>query len=142
MSIAIEQPTEADLDIIHGFLTETYWSPGIAREKVAAAAAHSFCAIARDESGALIGFARAVSDHVHFAWIADVMVLPQARGKGVARGMVAALMQHPEMQGLRRWLLATCDAHGVYAELGFKPLAKPERFMEITIAAPFGGATT
>ena len=141
MKIAIEQPSEADLHIVHAFLAETYWSPGIPREKVAQAAAHSVCAIARDESGALVGFARAVTDYVHFAWIADVMVLPSHQGKGAGRAMVAALKAHPDLQNLRRWLLATRDAHGVYAALGFKPLARPERFMEVTIAAPFGQAT-
>ena len=141
MTISIEQPKAADLDTIHAFLTETYWSPGISRELVARAAANSICAIARDENGALTGFARAVTDRVHFAWIADVMVTPAHQGKGLGRAMVAALKAHPELQGLRRWLLATRDAHGVYAALGFHALAKPERFMEVTIAAPFGQAT-
>ena len=138
MIISIEQPSEADLDIIHGFLTESYWAPGIPRAVVARAAAHSICAIARNDDGALVGYARVVSDRTTFAWVADVMVLPEQRGKGIARDLVRALRAHPELQGLRRWLLATRDAHGVYAPVGFAPLSAPERFMEIRIAAPYG----
>ena len=138
MNISIEQPSEADLDIIHGFLTESYWVPGIPRAVVARAAAHSICAIARNDDGALVGYARVVSDRTTFAWVADVMVLPEQRGKGIARDLVRALRAHPELQGLRRWLLATRDAHGVYAPVGFAPLSAPERFMEIRIAAPYG----
>jgi GNAT superfamily N-acetyltransferase len=72
-----------------------------------------------------------VSDRASFAWLCDVFVLPAHRGQGVARSLVRALRAHPELQGLRRWLLATRDAHGVYAALGFAPLAQPERWMEI-----------
>jgi GNAT superfamily N-acetyltransferase len=138
MYIAIEQPSEADLDIIHAFLTETYWSPGISREQVARAAANSICSIARDDAGGLIGYARVVTDRTSFAWLADVMVLPAHQGQGIGRALVAALQVHPEMQNLRRWVLGTRDAHGVYAALGFTPLAAPERYMEIRIANPYG----
>jgi len=140
--IAIEQPSEADLDVIHGALTRTYWSPGIAREVVAQAFAHSTVALARDEGGGLIGFARLVTDKATFAWIADVIVLPGHEGQGLARTLVRALRALPELQGLRRWLLATKDAHGVYAPLGFAPLAAPDRFMEIKLAAPYGRETS
>src|SRR5262249_42127276 len=97
---------------------------------------------ARDEQGALLGFARAVTDYASFAWIADVFVLPEARGQGLARKLVGAFRAHPELQTLRRWLLATRDAHGVYAPLGFVPLTGVARYMEIRNPAPFGRATS
>lgn len=134
--IAIEQPTDADLDVIHATLAATYWSPGVPRDVVARGCANALCAIARDGSGAVAGFARVISDRASFAWLCDVFVLPHAQGRGVARGLVRALRAHPELQGLRRWLLATRDAHGVYAPLGFAPLAAPERWMEIFTLRP------
>jgi GNAT superfamily N-acetyltransferase len=138
--IEIGAPTESDLDMIHAILAETYWSPGVSREVVERACAHSICALARDERAALIGFARVVTDCATFAWLADVFVLPERQGKGVARSLVRALMAHPELQGLRRWLLATRDAHGVYAALGYEPISAPERWMEISPPAPYGRA--
>ena len=134
--VAVEQPSQADLDVIHATLAESYWSPGVPRDVVARGCANALCAIARDADGALVGFARVVSDRASFAWLCDVFVLPAAQGQGVARGLVSALRAHPELQGLRRWLLATRDAHGVYAPLGFAPLAAPERWMEIAELAP------
>jgi GNAT superfamily N-acetyltransferase len=130
MSVSISFDTAAlDLDVIHGFLTTSYWSPGIPRATVARAIAGSLC-VGAYRDGAQVGFARLVTDRATFAWLADVFVLPEARGLGTGRAMVQALMDHPEMQGLRRWLLATLDAHGVYAALGWTPLARPERFLE------------
>lgn len=142
ITIAIAQPTEAEIDAIHAVLAESYWSPGIPRAMVARAFAHSVAALARDEAGALAGFARLVTDKATFAWLADVIVLPPYGGKGLARAMVAALRAHPELQGLRRWLLATKDAHGVYAPLGFEPIAAPERYMEIKLPTPYGQASS
>ncbi|HYD86289.1 MAG TPA: GNAT family N-acetyltransferase [Vitreimonas sp.] len=140
--IAIEQPSETDIDAIHAVLRETYWSPGIPREVVARACANSMCAVARDESGKLIGFARLVTDKATFAWLCDVIVLPGKQGKGLGRALVQTFQRHPELQGLRRWLLGTKDAHGVYAPLGFTPLDAPERFMQIRNPAPYGTKTS
>jgi GNAT superfamily N-acetyltransferase len=140
--IDIERPSESDIDAIHTVLRETYWSPGIPREVVACAWANSMCALARDETGRLIGFARLVTDKATFAWLCDVIVLPGKQGRGLGRALVRAFREHPELQGLRRWLLGTKDAHGVYAPLGFKPLDYPDRFMEIRDPAPYGRATT
>jgi GNAT superfamily N-acetyltransferase len=137
--IAVEQPSDADIDIIHAALTETYWSPGIPREIVARAFANSLAALAR-EGGALVGWARLVTDKATFAWLCDVWVAPSQRGGGLGRAMVGTLRAHPELQGLRRWLLGTRDAHGVYAALGFEPIAAPERLMEIRLGAPYGVA--
>ncbi|NIJ32951.1 GNAT family N-acetyltransferase [Sphingomonas oligoaromativorans] len=125
-------PAELDLDTIHGFLTTSYWSPGIPRETVARAIAGSLCVGAYRERRQ-IGFARVVSDRATFAYLADVFVLEEARGEGIGRAMVRALMEHHELQGLRRWFLATLDAHGVYEALGWQPVAHPERLLEITV---------
>ncbi len=139
--IAIEPPTEADIDILHAMLRETYWSPGIPRDVVARACVHSLCAIARDDAGKLIGFARLVTDKATFAWLCDVVVLPGKQGRGLGRALVKTFREHPELQGLRRWMLATRDAHSVYAPLGFAPLDAPERFMQIKNPEPYGTNT-
>jgi GNAT superfamily N-acetyltransferase len=141
-AIAIEQPSETDIEIIHAVLRETYWSPGIPRDVVARACANSMCAIARDEHGKLIGFARLVTDKATFAWLCDVIVLPGKQGKGLGRALVQTFQRHPELHGLRRWLLATKDAHGVYEPLGFAALAAPDRLMEIRNPAPYGSTTS
>lgn len=140
-SIAIEQPSETDIDAIHAVLRETYWSPGIPREVVARAAANSMCAIARNDEGKLIGFARLVTDRATFAWLCDVIVLPGKQGMGLGRALVRSFLDHPELQGLRRWLLGTKDAHSVYTPLGFSALDAPERFMHIRNPAPYGRTT-
>ena len=109
-AIQIGQPTETDITALHTVLVESYWSIGIPRALVAKACAHSLCAVARDEVGGLIGFARLVTDRATFAWLCDVVVLPEHQGKGLARSLVRAFREHPELQGLRRWLLGTRDA--------------------------------
>jgi GNAT superfamily N-acetyltransferase len=137
-AIALEQPSQTDLDIIHAVLAETYWSPGIPREVVAKAAANSICAIARDEGGALIGFARLVTDRATFAWLCDVIVLLPHQGQGIGRDLVRTLQAHPELGNLRRWILGTRDAHGVYEKLGFTAIEEPYRLMHIRNANPYG----
>lgn len=138
LAITIEQPSQTDIDAIHAVLKETYWSPGIPRDVVARACANSMCAVARDESGKLIGFARLVTDKATFAWLCDVIVLPGKQGRGLGRALVQTFQNHPELQGLRRWLLGTKDAHGVYEPLGFSALSAPQRLMEIRNAEPYG----
>src|SRR5690606_3483565 len=96
--IAIEQPSETDIDAIHAVLRETYWSPGIPRETVARACANSMCALARDDKGKLIGFARLVTDKATFAWLCDVIVLPGKQGRGLGRALVQTFQRHPELQ--------------------------------------------
>jgi len=140
--IAIEQPSETDIDVIHGVLTKSYWSPGIARGIVAKACANSMCATARDDEGKLIGFARLVTDRATFAWLCDVIVLPGKQGKGVGRNLVRVFQEHPDLQGLRRWMLGTRDAHGVYEALGFGPIEEPHRLMHIRNWNPYGIPTT
>lgn len=136
--IAIEQPSETDIDAIHAVLKETYWSPGIPRDVVARACANSMCAVARDDTGKLVGFARLVTDKATFAWLCDVIVLPGKQGRGLGRALVKTFQDLPELQGLRRWLLGTKDAHGVYEPLGFTPIEAPERLMHIKNPNPYG----
>jgi GNAT superfamily N-acetyltransferase len=117
---------------VHRWLsTDAYWSLGRTRETVERAVAGSFVCGAYDEGGQQVAFARAVSDGATFAWICDVYVAPDARGQGLGRGMVAELRDRLRSRGVRRVLLATRDAHGVYAALGFRPLAHPEQWMEL-----------
>lgn len=120
---------DLDLDVIHGFLRESYWSPGIPRALVERAIAGSLC-FGLYRGSAQLGFARVVSDRATFAYLADVFVLPGARGLGLGRWLVDCILAHPDLQGLRRWMLATTDAHGLYAQVGFTPLSAPDKLME------------
>ena len=121
---------DLDLEAIHNFLRESYWSKGVPRSIVEKAIHHSLCFGLYHDSRQ-IGFGRAVSDQATFAYLADVFVLPSYRGRGLGKWLIACVLAHPELQGLRRWLLATRDAHGLYEQNGFVALRKPEIFMEI-----------
>lgn len=118
-----------DVKAIHTFLTGTYWSPGIPLEVVQRAVANSVC-VGAYEATSQVGFARMVTDQATFAYLADVYVLEAHRGKGLSKRMISALLELPALQGLRRMMLATRDAHGLYAGFGFTPLTNPSRFME------------
>ena len=118
-----------DVDAVHDFLTTSYWAAGISRELVERSMRHSLCFAALD-GGATVGFARVISDQATFAYIADVFVLPSHRGRGVSKAILTAIAGHPSLQGLRRWHLVTRDAHALYAQFGFAPVAAPERHME------------
>jgi len=122
-------PVRLQLDAIHGYLARTYWARDIPRETMARAVANSVC-VGAYHGDRQVGFARVVTDRATFAYLADVFVLPDHGGNGLAKAMVQALHDHPELQGLRRWMLATRDAHGVYAALGWQPVAEPELFMQ------------
>ena len=134
-----DDPAAVDLDAVHAFLTASYWSPGIDRGRVARAAAGSLCATLVAPGGALVGFARAVTDRASFAYLADVFVLDGHTGRGFGRALTRFLLDHPDTQTVRRWMLATRDAHGVYTALGFAPLADPSVFLELR---PSGGQFT
>lgn len=125
-----DDKTRLDVARIHDWLASSYWSPGIARELVERAIAGSHCLGAYDASGAQVGFARMITDHATFAWLADVWVDEAARGQGLGRRMVTWFLDHPDFAGLRRIGLTTADAHGVYAALGFHALMRPDRYME------------
>jgi GNAT superfamily N-acetyltransferase len=124
-------PERLDLDVIHGFLREAYWSPGVPREVVQRSFAHSLCFGLYAPGGAQAGFARAVTDHATFAWIADVFVLPEHRGRGLATWLMRTVLDHPDLQELRRVVLATRDAHGLYLRFGFEPLPNADRWLAL-----------
>ena len=125
-----DDDSRLDITRIHGWLASSYWSPGIDLALVARAIAGSHCLGAYDASGAQVGFARAITDHATFAWIADVWVEECARGQGLGRRMVQWFVDHPDFAGIRRIALVTADAHGVYEALGFHALLRPDRYME------------
>jgi GNAT superfamily N-acetyltransferase len=122
--------SRVDLDRVHGWLSrEAYWSPGLDRAVFERAVANSLVASAFVDGGQ-VAFARVVTDRATYAWLCDVFVAEAARGRGVGQRLVAALIAHPDLQGLRRWSLRTRDAHGFYQRFGFTSVTAPERFME------------
>jgi GNAT superfamily N-acetyltransferase len=123
-------PARLDRALIHRFLSEqSYWASGVPRAVVDRSIEHSLCFGVYRE-GAQVAFARVVTDRATFAYLADVFVLPGWRSDGVGQWMIGIVVRHPELQGLRRFLLATKDAHGLYARFGFSPLANPARLLE------------
>jgi len=123
-------PARLDLEAIHAYLTRSYWAEGIPRELVARSVAGSLCA-GLYHRGAQIGFARVVTDRATFAYLCDVYVLEEYQGQGLGSWLLRHTLDHPELQGLRRLMLVTRSAHGLYRPLGFGPLARPENHMEI-----------
>ena len=119
-----------DLDVVFGFLTNCYWAKGVPRDVVARSIENSLCFGLYTE-GKQAGFARVISDYATYAYIGDVFVLDSFRGNGLGKWLMECIMQHPRLQGLRRWSLVTRDAHGLYAKLGFEPLKKPQNYMEL-----------
>jgi len=121
--------TRIDFAQLHRWLADTYWSPGIPRELVERAAANSAAVMGAYQGGRQVGFERAVSDTVRFGYIADVYVEAALRNRGIARRLVAALMDQPALREVQNWYLLTKDAQGVYAKLGFAVFEHPELFM-------------
>jgi len=124
-------PARLDLDLIHGFLTNCYWAKGIPREVVARSIEHSLCFGVYDGRGAQAGFANVVSDFATVAYLGDVFIVESHRGRALSKWLMECIVQHPALQGLRRWILLTRDAHGLYSQVGFTPLKAPERYMEL-----------
>ena len=124
-------PVRLNLNVIFNFLTNCYWAQGIPRETVARSVEHSLCFGVYDGNGAQVGFARVVSDFATVAYLGDVFILESHRGRGLSKWMMECITQHPSLQGLRRWILLTRDAHALYAKFGFTPVAKPDRYMEL-----------
>ena len=124
-------PARLQVPVIHGFLTRCYWAEGIPEETVRRSIAHSLC-FGVYAGGQQVGFARVITDRATFAYLADVFVLPAHRGRGLAEQLLRVILSDPDLQGLRRFLLGTRDAHGLYAKLGFSSIAKPEIWMEIS----------
>lgn len=128
-------PARLDTHTIRAYLRTSYWAAGIPLEIVEEACRNSLCfgLYHAPETGesAQVGFARVVTDYATFAWLADVFVLERNRGVGLSKWMMECVMAHPQLAGLRRWMLATRDAHTLYTRFGFTPLGDPRKFMEI-----------
>ena len=140
-----------DFDVIHDYLTQSYWSPGIPRATVERAARNSMAfgvyyvpaaGDARSDNWEQVGFGRVITDRTTFAYLADVFVLEAHRGRGLGVWLVETISAHPELQGLRRWVLATRDAHGLYARFGFTPVKEPARWMERVDREVYGRRTS
>jgi GNAT superfamily N-acetyltransferase len=123
-------PGRLDRESIHAFLRESYWAPGIPRDVVDRSIDNALCFGIYDGERQ-VGFARVVTDRSTFAYLADVFVLESHRGRGLSKWLMEVIRGHPELQGLRRWSLATRDAHGLYEQFGFRRPAHPDRLMEI-----------
>lgn len=121
-----------DVDAVHDALRQQYWSKGIPKAIVQRAIDHSLCFGVYDGIRQ-IGFARVISDFATFAYLADVYIDEAFRGQGLGKKLIACVMSHEELQGLRRWMLATQDAHGLYEPFGFVRTQHPERLMEIVV---------
>lgn len=125
-----------DIDVIHQYLgRESYWAKGITKEKVQRSIDNSMCFSIYHEKKQ-IGFARVITDKATFAYLADVFVLNAYRGQGLSKWLIQTILAHPDLQGLRRWVLATADAHGLYKQFGFEPLAIPDRWMNLFTPNP------
>ncbi len=118
------------IDVVHGFLTNCYWAKGVPRDTVARSIRHSLC-FGVYQGRKQIGFARVISDYATFAYIGDVFILDEYRGRGLSKRLMDFIKAHPDLQNLRRWSLVTRDAHGLYSKFGFGPLKSPARHMEI-----------
>ena len=119
-----------DLSMIHDFLSrESYWAKNIPLETVRKSIEHSLCFGVFD-ANQQVGFARVITDFATIAYLGDVFILESHRGRGLSKRLMQTVVAHPELQGLRRWILATADAHSLYEKNGFTPLAKPDRWME------------
>ncbi len=124
------EPARLDVDAIHAFLSRSYWAEGIAKPVVARAIEHSLC-FGLYQHDKQIGFARIITDRTAFAYLCDVYVLEAHRGKGLASWLMQCVIDHPDLQGVRRFCLFTKDAHKLYERFGFAPMLNTDRYMEI-----------
>jgi GNAT superfamily N-acetyltransferase len=123
--------SKLDRKAIHEFLAGSYWATGIPRDVVDRSIQGAMC-FGVFENGRQVGFARVITDSATFAYLADVFVVESHRGRGLAAWLMECILAHPDLQGLRRWMLLTRDAHALYRKSGFRDLAHPERVMEMT----------
>jgi GNAT superfamily N-acetyltransferase len=119
-----------DIDLIHSFLNRTYWAEGISKETIRRSIEGSLC-FGVYENDKQVGFARMITDRATFAYLADVFIIEEYRGRGLSKWLMEVIMSHPDLQRLRRMILATKDAHGLYEKFGFTPLINVERWMHI-----------
>jgi len=122
-------PSRLDLNGIHAYLSASYWARGIPRDVFERSVRHALC-FGIYEGARQVGFARVVTDFATVAYVGDVFVLEPWRGRGLSRWLMETITSHPELQGFRRWILLTRDAHGLYEKFGFTPLGAPDRWME------------
>lgn len=137
-------PSRIDVETVYEFLTNSYWAKGIPADTVRLSVQNSLCFGVYD-GPQQIGFARIITDRATFAYLADVFILPAYRGRGLSKWLMECIVGHPDLQSLRRWMLATSNAHGLYAQFGFTMVKKPERWMELhqpEIYAKAAGRTT
>ena len=127
--------SKLDIDVIHSFLARSYWAEGIPRETVMRSIENSLCFGVYDNARQ-IGFARVISDFATYAYVADVFILEQYRERGLGKELMASIMAHPDLQGLRRWSLGTRDAQGLYAQFGFKPVVNTRSRTVMEIVDP------
>ncbi|WP_438483479.1 GNAT family N-acetyltransferase [Oleiharenicola lentus] len=118
---------------VHGYLSSSYWSENIPLETVRRALENSLCIGAYDQSGAQVALIRVISDYATYAYLCDVYVLEAHRKQGLSKAMMTFTLQHPRLQGLRTWNLRTRDAHGLYAQFGFKPIENHESYMVLRL---------
>ena len=121
--------SKIDVETVHDFLSRSYWAENIPLDVVRKSIENSLC-FGIYHQQRLIGFARAISDFATFASLADVFILPEQRGKGLSKWLIGIVLEHPQLQGLRRFTLATRDAHSLYAQFGFSLFDKPGRWMQ------------
>ena len=119
-----------DIELIHSFLNRTYWAEGISKETIRRSIEGSLC-FGVFENDKQVGFARMITDKATFAYLADVFIIEEYRGRGLSKWLMEVIMSHPDLQGLRRMILATKDAHGLYKQFGFTPLINVDRWMHI-----------
>ena len=129
-------PDSFDVDTIHSFLTKSYWARGAPKEVVAKSIKNSFCFGLFDKDKQ-IGFASVVTDYTHFAYVQDVFVIEEYRGRGLGKWLMECIISCPDLQGVRRIMLRTSDAHGFYRKCGFNELIKPGNWMEILFDRPW-----
>ena len=132
-------PARLDVTAIHGYLTRSYWCPGIPREVVERSVRNSLC-FGVYHNGAQVGLARVITDQATYAYLCDVYILEEHRGHGLGKWLMQAVISHPWLQGLRRFMLATRDAHALYEQFGFREVAEPQRHMELVMENPYEGA--
>lgn len=122
---------DMNIDVIHGFISASYWAKGIPMATLQRSLENSLCFGVFTQAGEQVGFARMITDKATFAYLADVFILEAHQGQGLSKLLMAAIVEHPDLQGLRRMLLATKDAHGLYQQFGFTALANPDIYMTL-----------
>lgn len=124
-----DDPAQLDFEVLYDFIAHSYWGKGMSRDTVKRSLDNSLCFGVYSADGQQVGFASVVTDKATFAWLRNVFILPDHRGKGLSKQLTQAVLDHPDLQNLRRFMLATDDAHGLYEQFGFKPLQNADNLM-------------